>query len=63
MQLELQSLSVCNGTSGARALGLALPLGAPRAYQAAPGALTSLRGTRPGSAGARGGIPSLTWQA
>ena len=63
VQLEEQSLRFGGGMVEARALISALPLGVPRAYRAALGALITLLGTRPGSAGARGEFLSLTWQA
>ena len=63
MQLEEQSLRFSGGIAEARALIIALPLGVPWAYRAALGALITLLGTPPGSAGAREGSLSLTWQA
>ena len=63
MQLEWRGLRFCNGMLGAGALIPALPLGAPRPYRAALGALIILLGTCLGSAGARGRFMSLIWQA
>ena len=62
VQLVWRCLRFCNGMLGACALTSALPLGAPRADRAALGAQTTLLGARPGSAGARGGFLSLTWE-
>ena len=59
MQLEGQSLRLGGRMAEARALTLTLPPGVPRAYRAALGALRTLLGTRPGSAGAKGGFLSL----
>ena len=57
VQLDWQSLAICNGVMGARALAPALPLGRPRAYWAAPGAPSTAVRSSQGSAGARGGGP------
>ena len=63
MQLKWRGLRICSGMLGACAPISALPLGAPQPYRAALGALIILLGTRPGSAGARGGFLSLIWHA
>ena len=63
VQLQGPSLRFSGGTSGGRALTSVLPLGVSQPHRAARGALTMLLGTRPGSAGTRGGFLSLIWRA